>query len=50
MPAFYVVAYATLSLPAIAGGVIVGSPGLLTTFELFGSVVAVLALAVALRA
>jgi MFS family permease len=50
MSAFYVVAYAALSLPAIAGGLVVGSLGLLTTFEVFGSVVAALALVVAFQA
>ena len=50
MSAFYVVAYAALSLPAIAGGVVVSSLGVLTTFEVFGSVVAALALLVAAQA
>jgi predicted MFS family arabinose efflux permease len=48
--AFYVVAYAALSLPAIAGGVVVSSLGVMTTFEVFGSVVAALALVVAFQA
>jgi MFS family permease len=47
MSAFYVVAYASLSLPAIAAGVIVTPLGLEATFELFGSVVAGLALVLA---
>jgi predicted MFS family arabinose efflux permease len=50
MSAFYVVAYASLSLPAIAAGVVVTPLGLDTTFELFGAVVAALALVVALGA
>jgi MFS family permease len=50
MSAFYVVSYAALSLPAIAGGVVVGSLGLRPTFEVFGSAVAALALVVALLA
>jgi MFS family permease len=50
MSAFYVVAYAALSLPAIAAGLVVGSLGLLSTFEIFGSVVAALALFTALQA
>jgi predicted MFS family arabinose efflux permease len=45
--AFYVVAYAALSLPAIAGGVVVSSLGLRPTFEVFGGAVAALALLVA---
>jgi predicted MFS family arabinose efflux permease len=47
MSAFYVVAYASLSLPAIAAGVVVTPLGLEPTFELFGSVIAALALVVA---
>jgi MFS family permease len=50
MSAFYVVAYAALSLPAIAGGVVVSSLGVRTTFELFGSVAAALALVAAFQA
>jgi MFS family permease len=47
MSAFYVVAYAALSLPAIAGGILVTSVGILPTFEVFGTIVAALALVVA---
>jgi predicted MFS family arabinose efflux permease len=47
MSAFYVVAYAALSLPAITAGVVVTPLGLEPTFELFGSVIAGLALVVA---
>ena len=47
MSAFYVVAYASLSLPAIIAGVVVTPLGLEPTFELFGSVIAALALVVA---
>ena len=47
MSAFYVVAYASLSLPAILAGVVDTRLGLDDTFALFGAVVAALALAVA---
>jgi drug/metabolite transporter (DMT)-like permease/MFS family permease len=50
MSAFYIVAYAALSLPAIAGGTIVGALGILPTFEIFGSVAAAVALLVAFQA
>jgi hypothetical protein len=47
MSAFYVVAYLSLSLPAVLAGFLVTSLGLETTFEIFGSVVAAIALVVA---
>lgn len=50
MSAFSIIAYAALSLPAIAAGVLVGSLGVLPTFEVFGSAAAGLALAVAFQA
>jgi predicted MFS family arabinose efflux permease len=50
MSALYVVAYASLSLPAILAGILVTPLGLVTTFEIFGSVVAALALVVAFEA
>jgi predicted MFS family arabinose efflux permease len=50
MAAFYVVAYASLSVPAVLAGVVVTHLGLDETFELFGSVVAALALVVAFEA
>jgi predicted MFS family arabinose efflux permease len=50
MSAFYVVAYSALSLPAILAGLLVTPLGLQTTFEVFGSAVAVLALVVAFEA
>jgi MFS family permease len=50
MSAFYVVAYASLSLPAVLAGLVVGHLGLETTFETFGSVVAAIALLVAFEA
>ena len=50
MSAFYIVAYLSLSVPAIAAGVAVTSFGIETTFEIFGSVVAALALGVAAEA
>jgi membrane protein implicated in regulation of membrane protease activity len=50
MSAFYLVAYGALSLPAVLAGVLVTPLGLVTTFEVFGSVVAALALAVAWQA
>jgi MFS family permease len=50
MSAFYVVAYASLSVPAIVAGIVVTPLGLRPTFELFGSVIAGLALIVAFEA
>jgi MFS family permease len=50
MSAFYVVAYAALSLPAILAGVLDTPLGLRPTFEIFGSAIAALALTVALLA
>src|SRR5262249_21173953 len=50
MSAFYVAAYASLSLPAVLAGVVVAHIALPTTFEIFGSVVAAIALAVAFEA
>ncbi len=50
MSAFYVVAYAALSVPAILAGVLVTPLGLYATFEIFGSVIAALALVVAFEA
>jgi MFS family permease len=50
MSAFYVVAYASLSVPAIAAGVLVTPLGLRPTFEIFGSIIAALALVVAFEA
>jgi hypothetical protein len=50
MSAFYIVAYASLSVPAILAGVAVTPLGLQSTFELFGSVIAALALVVAFEA
>jgi len=50
MSAFYVVAYGSLSVPAILAGVVVSYVSLQATFELFGSVVAAIGLLVALEA
>jgi MFS family permease len=50
MSAFYVVAYASISVPAILAGTLVSSWGLESTFEVFGSIVAALALVVAFEA
>src|SRR2546429_923034 len=50
MSAFYVAAYTSLSLPAVLAGIVVAHVTLPTTFELFGSVVAVIALIVAFEA
>jgi predicted MFS family arabinose efflux permease len=50
MSAFYIVAYSALSIPAILAGVLVTPLGLQSTFEIFGSVVAALALVVAFEA
>ena len=50
MSAFYVVAYSAISVPAIAAGVLVTPLGLRPTFELFGSIMAGVALIVAFEA
>jgi predicted MFS family arabinose efflux permease len=50
MSAFYVVAYTALSVPAIVAGAAVTPLGLQPTFEVFGSVVAALALLLAFDA
>lgn len=50
MSAFYVVAYLSLAVPAIVAGVVVSDLGLDATFRLFGSLVVVLALVVAVLA
>jgi MFS family permease len=50
MSAFYVVAYASLSLPAILAGLLDTPLGLRSTFEIFGSAIAALALVVAFLA
>jgi predicted MFS family arabinose efflux permease len=50
MSALYVVAYLSISLPAILAGILVTPWGLVTTFEVFGGVVAALALLVAFGA
>jgi predicted MFS family arabinose efflux permease len=50
MSAFYVVAYLSLSVPAVLAGIAVTQFGLEQTFEWFGSVVAALALLVAFEA
>jgi Ca2+/Na+ antiporter len=50
LSAFYIVAYASLSVPAVLAGVVVTHLGLLSTFETFGSVVAGVALIVAFEA
>lgn len=50
MSAFYVVAYASLSLPAVLAGALTTPLGLEATFELIGGVVAALALVVAAEA
>jgi hypothetical protein len=47
MSAFYLVAYASISVPAIVAGVLATPLGLNATFEIFGSVVAGVALIVA---
>jgi WD40 repeat protein len=49
MSAFYVVAYSSLSLPAVLAGIVVTPLGLESTFEIFGIVVAALALLLAAR-
>jgi MFS family permease len=50
MSAFYVAAYTSLSLPAVLAGVVVAHAALPTTFEIFGGVVAAIALIVAFEA
>jgi hypothetical protein len=50
LSAFYVVAYAALSVPAILAGVVVSHVSVTTTFELFGAAVSALALIVAAEA
>lgn len=50
MSAFYIAAYASLSVPAVLAGVVVTHLGLDSTFEVFGSLVAGVALIVAVEA
>jgi MFS family permease len=50
LSAFYVVAYGAISVPAILAGVVVSYISLESTFEIFGSVVAAVALVVAVEA
>ncbi len=50
MSAFFLVAYSALSVPAVLAGLAVTSLGLESTFEIFGAVVATLALVVAVQA
>jgi Ca2+/Na+ antiporter len=50
LSAFYVAAYASLSVPAVLAGVVVTYISLQATFELFGTVVAAIGLVVAAEA
>jgi predicted MFS family arabinose efflux permease len=50
MSAYYVVAYLSLSLPAVLGGLIVGGLGLQATFEVVGAIVVLLAFVAAIVA
>ncbi len=50
MSAFYVAAYGSLSVPAVLAGVVVTYISLQSTFEIFGSIVAAIALVVATQA
>jgi MFS family permease len=50
MSGFYIVAYTSLSVPAVVAGVVVSHLGLKSTFEIFGSIVAGIALIVAFEA
>jgi MFS family permease len=50
LSAFYVAAYASLSVPAVLAGIAVTYISLQSTFEIFGSVVAAIALVVAFEA
>jgi membrane protein implicated in regulation of membrane protease activity len=47
MSAFYLVAYGSLSVPAILAGALATRLGLSATFEIFGTVLAAVALVVA---
>jgi predicted MFS family arabinose efflux permease len=49
MSAFYLVAYASLSIPAVLAGIVVTHLGLQSTFETFGCAVVGIALLVALE-
>jgi hypothetical protein len=50
MSAFYIVAYCSLSLPAILAGALDGPLGVEATFEILGCVIAAVALGVAVQA
>jgi protein-S-isoprenylcysteine O-methyltransferase Ste14 len=50
MSAFFLVAYSALSVPAVLAGLAVTQLTLSSTFTIFGTAVAVLALVVALQA
>jgi predicted MFS family arabinose efflux permease len=50
MSAFYIVAYLSGSATAVLAGLVVRHLGLQTTFEIFGSIVAAIALVVAFEA
>ena len=50
LSAFYVVAYASLSVPAVLAGIVVTRVSLDTTFEVFGTATASIALVVAVEA
>ncbi len=50
MSAFYIVAYLSLSVPAVLAGLVVGRLGLIQTFRIFGLVVIGLALAAGIAA
>ena len=50
MSAFYLVAYSSLSIPAVIAGVVVEPLGLQSTFEIFGSAIILIALLVTAEA
>jgi predicted MFS family arabinose efflux permease len=50
MSAFYLVAYGSLSVPAVIAGLVVEPLGVQTTFEIFGSAIILIALAVTAEA
>ena len=50
MSAYYTVAYLSLSLPAVVGGLIVGALGLRVTFEVVGAIVVLIAFVAAIVA
>jgi hypothetical protein len=50
MSAFYLVAYGSLSIPAVLAGIVVEPLGIRETFEIFGSAIILVALLVTAEA